>query len=382
MTCLPLAADRLQYPVHDDRLILGIESSCDETAAAVVRGRLVLSNVIASQHDLHAEYRGVVPEIASRAHAERILPVVRQALREAHVTLEQIDAVAVGHRPGLIGSLLVGVSAAKAAAWALGKPLIGVDHLHAHLFAGFLASPSEGAGRDDSAAGPAALHPPFPALGLIVSGGHTSLYRLNSPTDLTRLGATIDDAIGEAYDKAAAILGLPYPGGPVVDRLARTGNDRALDLPISRLSRDSLDFSFSGLKTAVLYAVHGVPSRDAPAPSISSAPPALAPQRIADICASFQRAAVGAVILKLTRALDAHPDTRALLVGGGVSANSRLRSELAALATGRKLELRIPAMDYCLDNAAMIAGFGHALLQARQWTGDPLALSASATTRL
>ncbi|MGH7133508.1 MAG: tRNA (adenosine(37)-N6)-threonylcarbamoyltransferase complex transferase subunit TsaD, partial [Phycisphaerales bacterium] len=353
-------------------LILGIESSCDETAAAVVHGRTVLSNVIASQHDLHAEYRGVVPEIASRAHAERILPIIRRALADANVSLAEIDAVAVGHRPGLIGSLLVGVSAAKAAAWSLGKPLIGVDHLHAHLFAGGLSSSPDSL--------PAAH--PFPALGLIVSGGHTSLYRLDSSTTLTRLGGTIDDAIGEAYDKAAAILGLPYPGGPIVDRLAQTGNDRAIDFPISRLSRDSLDFSFSGLKTAVLYTVHGVPTRDGPAPSIMSAPPRLEPQRVADICASFQRAAVAAVMLKLNRALDAHPDARSLLVGGGVSANSRLRTELAALAAKRGLTLSIPGMAYCLDNAAMIAGFGHALLESRGWIGDDLTLAAAASTFL
>ena len=224
--------------------------------------------------------------------------------------------------------------------------------------------------------------PTFPALGLIVSGGHTSLYRLETSTHLTRLGGTIDDAIGEAYDKAAAILGLPYPGGPIVDRLAQTGNDRAVEFPISRLSKDSLDFSFSGLKTAVLYTVHGVPTRDGPAPSIMSAPPQLGPKRVADICASFQRATVAAVILKLTRALDAHPDARVLLVGGGVSANSRLRTELAALASKRGVSLSIPDMAYCLDNAAMIAGFGHALLECRGWVGDDLTLAAAASTFL
>ncbi|MHC5004547.1 MAG: tRNA (adenosine(37)-N6)-threonylcarbamoyltransferase complex transferase subunit TsaD, partial [Planctomycetota bacterium] len=213
-------------------LVLGIETSCDETAAAVVAGgRDVLSNVIATQHDLHAEYAGVVPEIASRAHVERILPVVRRAVKEAGVAYADLEAVAVGHRPGLIGSLLVGVSAAKALAWSLGVPIVGVDHIVAHLYAGLLDAP------------PA----PAPALGLVVSGGHTSLLLLDDPLAPRVLGRTLDDAIGEAYDKAAAMLGLGYPGGPAVDRLAAEGDDRAVDLPVSLLGPDSLDFSFSGL---------------------------------------------------------------------------------------------------------------------------------------
>jgi N6-L-threonylcarbamoyladenine synthase len=338
-------------------LILGIETSCDETAAAVVsNGRRVLSNVIASQDDLHAEYRGVVPEIASRAHAERILPIVERALSDAGVSFADLRAVAVGHRPGLIGCLLVGVAAAKALAWSLGIPFVGVDHIHAHLYAGCLdAEP-----------------PPFPALGLVVSGGHTSLFRLGSPTAVQRLGGTIDDAIGEAYDKVATILGIPFPGGPKLDKLAATGNPRALDFPVSRLGRDSLDFSFSGLKTAVLYAVRGVPSEH------SKNPEALLPTTAsaADVAASFQRAAVRAVIIKVERALALHPSSRSLLVGGGVSANSLLRTELAALAARTRLELRLPAMSYCLDNAAMIAGLGRHLLSQRNWASDPLSLSA------
>ncbi len=339
-------------------LNLGLESSCDETAAAVVRGgREVLSNVIASQYDLHAEYAGVVPEIASRAHVERMLPVIRRALADAGVTLADINAVAVGHRPGLIGSLLIAVSAAKALAWSLGKPLIGIDHVQAHLYAGFLsASPAMG-GAD--------LSPHFPALGLVVSGGHTALYRLESPLHLKRLGSTIDDAVGEAYDKAATILSLPHPGGPALDRLAPGGNDRAFDFPISRLSPDSLDFSFSGLKTAVLYAVRGVPQEPSRRADRASAPVPrvpLDPARYPDVAASFQRAAVGAVMLKLARALDqprGGPPIRSLLIGGGVSANSRLRAELHRFAAERGVQLFLPAMPYCLDNAAMIAGLAH-----------------------
>lgn len=327
------------------RLILGIETSCDETAAAIVdEGRRVLSSVVASQHELHAEYAGVVPEIASRAHAERIIPVLRRALTEASVAMDDLAAIAVGHRPGLIGSLLVGVSAAKGLAWSLGVPLLGVDHVHAHLHAGCL----------DQA------EPALPALGLVVSGGHTAIYRIERWSTPKRLGATIDDALGEAYDKAATILGLPHPGGPNLDRLARSaapGEDRAVDLPISRLARDSLDFSFSGLKTAVLYAVRGVPTRGEPLPERTPSPDE---QR--RVAASFQRAAVEAIVLKLHRARAQQPDLRTLVAGGGVTANSLLRERLAEFASRHNLELRLPALGYCVDNAAMIAGLGQVLL--------------------
>jgi N6-L-threonylcarbamoyladenine synthase len=364
-------------------LLLGIETSCDETAAAVVRdGRGVLSSVVASQDDLHAEYRGVVPEIASRAHAERVLPVVRKALADAGAALDDIDAVAVGHRPGLIGSLLVGVAAAKALAWSLGKPLVAVDHVHAHLYAGLLSEPGAQATglrltTEDRVLALGAL---FPALGLVVSGGHTALYRCESPVEITRLGSTIDDAMGEAYDKAATILGLPYPGGPNLDRLAARGDDRAHDFPISRLDRGSLNFSFSGLKTAMLYAVRGVPGPGGLYPREHTA---LSEQAKADLAASFQRAAVAAVTIKLDRALasperergdsvprKANPvahapgSLKSHRVGGGVNANLRLRGELAALCARHGLELRLPPMQWCVDNAAMIAGLGHHLLLA------------------
>ncbi len=375
-------------------LILGIETSCDETAAAVVRdGRVILSNVIASQHDLHAEYGGVVPELASRAHAERILPIVRGALSEAGVTLADVDAIAVGHRPGLIGSLLVGVAAAKALAWSLGKPLVGVDHVQAHLYAGMLEG-EETQGRrdaetqsggemtaDDPGFSTASLRHSltsslFPALGLVISGGHTSLYHCDSPIDLRRLGSTIDDAIGEAFDKGATILGLPYPGGPNLDKLAQTpgADDRAHEFPISRLSPESLDFSFSGLKTSLLYAVRGVPLRGG---AFERDHTWLSDASRADLAASFQRAAVNAVLLKLDRALT-RGDYRSIMIGGGVSANSRLRRDLAAFADKRGLPLSVPPMNLCVDNAAMIAGLAFHLHAAGRVSD--LSLQATPTT--
>jgi N6-L-threonylcarbamoyladenine synthase len=353
-------------------LILGLETSCDETAAAIVRdGRLVESNVIASQHELHAPYAGVVPELASRAHAERILPIVRDAIAQGGVAWNDVGAIAVGNRPGLIGSLLVGVAAAKATAWALGKPLIAVDHVQAHLYAGMLRSRShettEPRSRESQEASTIA-GPLFPALGLVVSGGHTSLYAMRSWTDLTRLGATIDDAIGEAYDKAGTILGLPYPGGPHIDRLASSpdADDRAHDFPIARITPDSLDFSFSGLKTSVLYAVWGIPL---PGGVFERDHSWLSEASKSDLAASFQRAAIGAICLKIERAIERFPGAArpvSILVGGGVSANSRLRRDLADLARRRGVRLVLPAMEFCLDNAAMIAGLAHELLIAGQ----------------
>jgi N6-L-threonylcarbamoyladenine synthase len=281
-----------------------------------------------------------------------------------------IDAIAVGNRPGLIGSLLVGVAAAKSLAWSLRKPLIGVDHVLAHLYSGLLA--------DDAAD----FEPPaqlFPALGLVVSGGHTAMYHVASWTDVTRVGSTIDDAMGEAYDKAATILGLPHPGGPNLDRLASSpGTDeKAFDLPISRLSTTSLDFSFSGLKTAVLYAVRGVPVDGEYSPD---KPPLTATDR-ANLAASFQRAACRAITLKLARAVAQAREQRiqyqSLLTGGGVTANSRLRRDLDASATQHRLRPFLPPMRYCMDNAAMIGGLGGELLRAG--TTSDLSLQALPT---
>lgn len=342
-------------------LILGIETSCDETAAAVVEaGTLVRANVIASQARIHAPYGGVVPELASRAHAERLLPVVRHALDEAGCALADVAAIAVGHRPGLIGSLLVGLAAAKALAWALNRPLIGVDHVQAHLYASLLHRPGSPP--------PLTQADAWPALGLVVSGGHTVMYRCDSPVDLTRLGATLDDALGEAFDKAATILGLGYPGGPEIDRLARTpgADDRAYDFPVALRRHDSLDFSFSGLKTSLLYAVRGLPL---PGGQFERDHHWLSEMSRADLAASFQRAAVEAVIYKLERAWknwsqQADCPCRALLTGGGVCANSRLRVALTEFASRHGLRLGLPDPEFCLDNAAMIAGLAYHLLHA------------------
>ncbi len=358
-------ATRLQ---SDAPTILGIETSCDETAAAIVRdGRTVLSDVVATQHDLHERYKGVVPEIASRAHVERILPVVRAAIEQAKVRPEELDAIAVGHRPGLIGSLLVGTSAAKALAWSLSKPFIGVDHVAAHLFAGLLE------------AEPCAM----PALGLVVSGGHTMLLLVHDPLHMEVLGKTIDDAVGEAYDKAATILGLGYPGGPKVDALAQQGDDHAFDFPIAYLGREAdgerrLNWSFSGLKTSLLYATRGKPEqvgRGHP-PRFARDATDLSPTERANLAASFQRAAITSLLRNVARGLERtslHAGVRTLLVGGGASANSRLRSELATLCGERGIDLRLPRMQWCLDNAAMIAGF--AAYRMRAGLYDSLALA-------
>jgi N6-L-threonylcarbamoyladenine synthase len=326
-------------------LILGIESSCDETAAAVVLdGRNVRSNIVATQHDLHERFRGVVPELASRAHLEHILPVIMEALDTAGVKLDDLDAVAIGHEPGLIGSLLVGLGAAKALAFSRDIPLIGVNHIHAHLW-----SPSLGAS-------PLA----FPALGVVASGGHTSLAILRGANEVEFIGRTIDDALGEAFDKVAAILEAGYPGGPAIDRLARLGDDNALKFPMARLG-DTFDVSYSGLKTAVLYAVRGRPEGRGRNVTYPRSAADLTQSHKADVAASFERAAIGALIRTIERALDAH-EVVCVVAGGGVTANSRFRSDLQARCDRRGIPVRLARPDYCIDNAAMIAGLADALL--------------------
>ncbi|MCX5649104.1 MAG: tRNA (adenosine(37)-N6)-threonylcarbamoyltransferase complex transferase subunit TsaD [Planctomycetota bacterium] len=317
--------------------ILGIETSCDETCAAVVLdGRRVLSSIVATQIEIHRKYGGVVPEIASRAHIEALVPVVAEALQEARTPADALDAVAVVHRPGLIGSLLLGLSAAKTLAWLRGVPLVGVNHIEGHIYAACLE-------RD-------AL--PFPCVSLIVSGGHTSLYRSEGPADHRLLGATTDDAAGEAFDKVASILGLEYPGGPSVDRAAEGGNPKAVTFPRSWLGPDSFDFSFSGLKTAVLYHVRG---KGAEAKRRATL---LAPEETADVAASFQEAVVDVLVTKTLRAAEASGVDR-VIVGGGVAANRRLRARLQEEAGRAGIEVLLPAMRFCTDNAAMVAGLAY-----------------------
>jgi N6-L-threonylcarbamoyladenine synthase len=328
---------------------LAIETSCDETAAAVfTEDRAILSNVVASQTDLHARFGGVVPEVAARAHLQRLLPVIDEALRQANVRLEQIGCVAVHNTPGLVGALLVGVTCAKMLALTLNVPLVSVNHIHAHIYACRLA-----AGRDI-----------FPCVGLVVSGGHTCLFHCRTPLEFELIGTTIDDAAGEAFDKVASILGLGFPGGPAVEREAAKGNPAAFHFPRSFLRDERLDFSFSGLKTAVLYTVCGQDlSRPAPIPEAS---------RRADLAASFQEAVVEVLVEKSRQAL-ARLGLKRLAVGGGVAANRHLRAGLERMTAEEEAELFIPPMNLCTDNAAMAA---MAVEKWRQQLWAPLDLDA------
>lgn len=317
-------------------LILGIESSCDETAAAVVLGRRVRSDVVHSQVELHSEYGGVVPELASRDHLKNARPVIDRALSDAGVSLAEIDAVAVTCRPGLSGALLIGTQLASALCWAAGKPLIGVDHLLGHLLAVFLDFP-----------GIDCPEPPsFPFIGLIASGGHTAIYRVDGPlhTDVTELGATRDDAAGEAYDKVAKLLGLGYPGGPIIDRLAQEGDPTRIPLSKPMPQKKSLEFSFSGLKTHVARYVHenGLPKND---------------QTLRDLAAAFQRVVVDTLIEKALMAAR-NENINTIALAGGVSANSSLRTRGAELCETEGVRLVVPPFRACTDNAAMIAYAG------------------------
>ena len=310
--------------------LLAIETTCDETAAAVVtRGREVLSSVVASQERLHARWRGIVPEVASRAHVERIVPVVDEAVARAGISRSDIEAVAVAVRPGLVGSLLVGLAAAKAIAAALDVPLVGYDHIAAHLYACRLAH------------GDAMT---WPCVGLVASGGHTSLFHVHGPLDLERLGGTIDDAAGEAFDKAASLLGLGYPGGPEIERAAVGGDPRSHRLPRPLASdRERLDMSFSGLKTALRYLVR---------PPQGPTPPAPTGRRLADLAAAFQQAVVDTILAKVELAAE-RTGCRAVAIGGGVAANTLLREAVASLASRHGLDVFIPPRSLCTDNAAM-----------------------------
>jgi N6-L-threonylcarbamoyladenine synthase len=318
--------------IESIRYILAIESSCDETAAAVIDSDLhVRSSVIASQYELHRDFGGVVPEIASRAHVRCILPVIDESLKQAGITLDDIGAVAVATQPGLVGSLLVGLTAAKTLALVLDVPLIDVNHIEAHIYACRMA-----AGRDV-----------FPAIGFVVSGGHSNIYDCASPIDFELIGSTIDDAAGEAFDKVAQILDIGFPGGPAIQRIAEKGNPKAIRFPRTFLNEDRLEFSFSGLKTAVLYTVKGVPgSHKEPEP--------LTEQRIADIAASFQAAAVDVLVGKCEQVLKQRGRDR-LCVGGGVAANALLREQLEKMTCRHGVELHVAPMSLCTDNAAMAA---------------------------
>lgn len=339
--------------------ILGIETSCDETAAAVVaNGRDIKSSVVASQTKLHEKFGGVVPEIASRAHIESLLPVLSQSLQQAHLSKDDIDAIAVANRPGLVVALMIGVTAAKTLALVWDKPLIAINHLHAHLQSAMLAE-SRNAKMQ------------LPAVALIVSGGHTSLYQCTSPLDLKPLGATIDDAAGEAFDKVATILHLPYPGGPSIEKAAQKGNPHAIDFPRSMLGPDSLDFSFSGIKTAVLYHCCGQDMRG------QNKVDSMTESQIADIAASFQAAVIDVLVAKTKRAAD-RVGAKTVLLGGGVAANNTLRDRLKQFCNGTDRKLLIAPKPYCTDNAVMVASLAYYKYKAGQFadlTLEPKAAS-------
>ena len=341
--------------------VLGIESSCDETAAALVRDDgLVLAEAVRSQIALHAPYGGVVPEVAARDHMRAAVPLIEQTLAAANTRLQDVDAIAVTCRPGLLGALLVGVQFAKGLAWATGKPLIGVDHLIGHLLSVFLHRPTDATVPDVA----------FPFIGLLVSGGHSSLYRCEGPLpeQIRELGGTRDDAVGEAYDKVAKLLGLGYPGGPVVDRQARLGNvERSrLSLKMPMMQKGSLELSFSGLKSAVARHVSGP---DKPQ----------TPTDVADVCAVFQQVVVRTLVLKTIRAVRQEGIER-VVVAGGVAANSELRFEMERACKKVGAVLTVPALNSCTDNAAMIAYAGTTKL--REGRLDDLSLAAVTKTEL
>ncbi|MCK4885993.1 MAG: tRNA (adenosine(37)-N6)-threonylcarbamoyltransferase complex transferase subunit TsaD [Planctomycetes bacterium] len=319
--------------------ILAIETSCDETAAAVVtNGKIIRSSIVSSQVKLHEAYGGVVPEIASRAHIEKIYPVVQEVLNQANMTKDEIDAIAIANQPGLTVALIVGVTAAKTLAFAWGKPLIAINHIHAHMQAALLEHHEI----------------QLPAAALVVSGGHTSIYDCHDPLAPKLLGHTIDDAAGEAFDKVASMLKLPYPGGPSIEKAAKTGNGKAIRFPRTMLDKDSLNFSFSGIKTAVLYHCQG---QDMKGQSLVDK---MTSQQIADIAASFQAAVIEVLVKKTKRAVK-KTNAKTVLLGGGVAANSQLRQQLQQMCDNQKpaVKLLIAPKKYCTDNAVMVASLAY-----------------------
>jgi len=319
--------------------ILGIETSCDETAAAVVAdGLTIKSSVVASQTKLHEKYGGVVPELASRAHIEKIYPVIKEAMEQADIAKDDIDAIAIANQPGLTIALVVGVTAAKTLSFTWNKPLIAINHLHAHLQSAMLSEEQL----------------ELPAVALIVSGGHTCLYEYHSPLEPKLLGTTIDDAAGEAFDKVASILRLPYPGGPSIEKAAEKGNPDAIKFPRSMLGRDSLDFSFSGIKTAVLYYCRGQDMKG------ENKVDSMTTQQIADIAASFQAAVVDVLVKKTQRAAKIIK-AKTILLGGGVAANNKLRTSLQQMCESDvpPKKLLVAPKRYCTDNAVMVASLAY-----------------------
>ena len=329
-------------------LVLAIETSCDDTGAAVVLdGRKILSNVVSSQVSIHQKYGGVVPELASRRHIESIVPIVTEALETAKVTLRDIDGISVTQGPGLVGSLLVGLSFAKSLSFVTGLPFVGVNHIEAHLSAIFLNK-----------------NPPkFPFIGLVVSGGHTSLFRVDGFGKYKGLGQTRDDAAGEAFDKVAKLLGLGYPGGPIIDELSKSGNPRAIRFPRPSLGKNSLDFSFSGLKTAVVNYVKAHPE------PIGGYPENL----IRDIVSSFQEAVVDVLVKKTLQAAQ-QQGLRKVVLSGGVAANQHLREKIKEEASQQKVKVYMPSPSFCTDNAAMVGVVGYEYL--KRGIRSPLSLNA------
>jgi len=329
-------------------LVLAIETSCDDTGAAVIlNGRKILSNVVSSQVSIHQRYGGIVPELASRRHIESIVPIMAEALETAKVTLRDIDGIAVTQGPGLVGSLLVGLSFAKSLSFVTGLPFVGVNHIEAHLSAIFLEEKP----------------PKFPFIGLVVSGGHTSLFRVDGFGKYKRLGQTRDDAAGEAFDKVAKLLGLGYPGGPIIDELSKSGNPKAIRFPRPSLGKNSLDFSFSGLKTAVVNYVKSHPKPTGGYPE----------DLIWDIVSSFQEAVVEVLVKKTLQATQ-NQGLRRVVLSGGVAANRRLREKIREETSQKKVKVYIPSPSFCTDNAAMVGVVGYEYL--KRGIQSPLSLNA------